>query len=231
MTATTPAGVTRLLIADDQTLLRDGLQTILNMEDDFEVIKVVSNGVEACEAVESLRPNLVLMDIKMPQMDGIEAMKRIKRDYPGTIVLMLTTFAEDKYIVESMAGGADGFLLKDMPGDRIVEVVRDAAKGHIMLPAAIAAKLAARLSSFVPAGTDAFDERELKQQGLTLTERERRISMLMLEGYSNKQIAGSLFMSEGTARNYISIIYNKIGTSDRQKAIALLKELMLKDAT
>ncbi|MDF2670601.1 MAG: LuxR family transcriptional regulator [Paenibacillus sp.] len=220
----------RLLIADDQTLLRDGLQTILNLEDDLNVVRVVGNGLEAYEAVGELRPDVVLMDIKMPVLDGIEGMKRIKRDYPGTIVLMLTTFAEDKFIVDAMAGGADGFLLKDMPGDRIIQVVRDAASGHVILPAAIAAKLAARLSAFSPTGSDTFDEKALKHAHLTFTERERKIIILMLEGHTNKQIAGTLFMSEGTVRNYISVIYNKIGTNDRQEAIALLKELILKDA-
>ncbi|MFK7692444.1 response regulator [Paenibacillus sp. HJGM_3] len=220
----------RILIADDQTLLRDGLQTILNLEDDMEVVKVVGNGQEACEATKELQPNIVLMDIKMPVMDGIEAMKRIKRESPGTIVLILTTFAEDKFIVDSISGGADGFLLKDMPGDRIVQVVREAAQGHVMLPVAIAAKLAARLSAFSGTGSDTFNEAALKQRGLTFTERERKIILLMLEGQSNKQIAGTLFMSEGTVRNYISVIYNKIGTNDRPKAVALLKELVLQDA-
>jgi DNA-binding NarL/FixJ family response regulator len=219
-----------LLIADDQTLLRDGLQTILNLEDDLNVVKVVGNGLEAYEAVGELRPDVVLMDIKMPILDGIEGMKRIKRDYPSTIVLMLTTFAEDKFIVDAMAGGADGFLLKDMPGDRIIQVVRDAVDGHVILPGAIAAKLAARLSAFNPAAADTFDEKALKHARLTFTERERKIIILMLEGHTNKQIAGTMFMSEGTVRNYISVIYNKIGTNDRQEAIALLKELILKDA-
>jgi DNA-binding NarL/FixJ family response regulator len=219
-----------LLIADDQTLLRDGLQTILNLEDDLNVVKVVGNGLEAYEAVGELRPDVVLMDIKMPILDGIEGMKRIKRDYPNTIVLMLTTFAEDKFIVDAMAGGADGFLLKDMPGDRIIQVVRDAVDGHVILPGAIAAKLAARLSAFNPAAADTFDEKALKHARLTFTERERKIIILMLEGHTNKQIAGTMFMSEGTVRNYISVIYNKIGTNDRQEAIALLKELILKDA-
>lgn len=221
----------RILIADDQTLLRDGLQTILNLEDDFEVVKVVGNGLEAYDAAGELKPTVVLMDIKMPIMDGIASMKRIKRDYPETMVLILTTFAEDKFIVDAIAGGADGFLLKDMPGDRIIQVVRDAANGHVMLPIAIAAKLAARLSAYTSAGSDVFDETELRLQGLTFTERERKIILLMLEGQTNKQIAGTLFMSEGTVRNYVSVIYNKIGTNDRPKAIALLKELVLKDAT
>lgn len=221
----------RILIADDQTLLREGLQTILNLEADMSVVALAGNGQEALEAACAHRPDLVLMDIKMPVMDGIESMKKIKQACPGTVVLMLTTFAEDKYIVNAMAGGANGFLLKDMPSDKIVQTLREAVQGDLIMPAAIAAKLASRLSVFSEAGSDAFDEHKLKQQGLTLTERERKMIMLMLEGHTNKQISGALFMSEGTVRNYISVIYSKIGTNDRQAAIAKLKELVLRDVT
>jgi len=217
----------RIVIADDQRLLRDGLQMILQLEDDMEVVHTAENGLEAYEAVRTHRPDIVLMDIKMPVMDGIESMKRIKRDFPKTAVLMLTTFAEDKFIVDAMAGGADGFLLKDMHADRVVSVIRDAVKGETILPANIAAKLAARLTAFSPVGADAFDEQKISKQGLVLTERERKIILLMLENYTNRQIAAALFMSEGTVRNYISVIYNKIGTNDRAAAIAYLKELML----
>lgn len=217
----------RIIIADDQRLLRDGLQTILNLEDDMEVVSVSQDGKEACDAVRDHQPDIVLMDIKMPVMDGIEAMKRIKRDYPRTVVLMLTTFAEDKFIVDAMSGGADGFLLKDMPAERVVQTVRDAVRGQLILPAAIAAKLAARLVAFSPAGADAFDDDKMKSQGLVFTERERRIVLLMTEGYTNRQIAATLFMTEGTVRNYISVIYNKIGTNDRQAAVSRLKELLL----
>lgn len=217
----------RIMIADDQTLLRDGLQTILNLEDDIEVIAVASDGLEALEAVSTHQPDLILMDIKMPRLDGIEGMKRIKRDFPRTVVLMLTTFAEDKFIVDAMAGGADGFLLKDMPGDRIVQVVREAMNGHVMMPAPIAAKLAARLTTLADVKGEAFDEEELRKQGLTFTDRERNIILLMTEGYTNKQIARTMFMSEGTVRNYVSNIYNKIGTNERQTAIVILKELLL----
>jgi len=220
----------RIWIADDQTLLREGLQTLLNLEPDMEVIGVSDNGQDAWEAVKIHRPDLVLMDIKMPVLDGIEAMRRIKKDAPSTLVLMLTTFAEEKLIVSAIASGADGFLLKDMPGDRLAMTVRDAVEGHIMLPASVAAKLAVSLTKMNHFLPDIFDERRLNELGLTFTERERKIILRLIEGYSNKQIAGSMFMSEGTVRNYISVIYDKIGTNDRQEAIMRLKELLLQDA-
>ncbi|WP_020617958.1 response regulator transcription factor [Paenibacillus daejeonensis] len=219
-----------ILIVDDQRLLREGLQTILQMEDGLRIAGICANGAEALQAAQAHKPDVVLMDIKMPILDGIEAMKRIKRELPGTVVLMLTTFAEDRFIVDAMAGGADGFLLKDMPSRVIVQTIREAMNGVVMLPAAIASKLAAKLSVLSEERADALDETKLKSGGYVFTERERKIILLMVEGYSNRQIASLLFMGEGTVRNYISVIYNKLGTSDRQVAIALLKDLLLEDA-
>ncbi len=217
----------RIVIADDQRLLRDGIATILSLEEDLDVVGAAENGLEAVQMVRSLSPKIVLMDIKMPVQDGIEALKTIKAEMPEVKVIMLTTFAEDKFIVEAMSAGADGFLLKDMPSERVVQTVRDAAAGQLMLPSSIAAKLAARLMTLTNVKADVFDEAKLKRDGLLFTDRERRMILLMIDGSSNKQIAASLFMSEGTVRNYISVIYNKIGTNDRQAAVQRLRELLL----
>ncbi|WP_426450814.1 response regulator [Paenibacillus sp. S-38] len=217
---------TTIVLADDQTLMRDGLHTILTLEDDLEVVGTAENGQQALELVEQLRPNLVLMDIQMPIMNGIESTKRIKKQFPETIILILTTFAEDDYIVEGLANGASGFLLKDMPGDKLIQSIRDCVKGQLMMPAVIASKLAARLSSASAAATAEFDPKRLKSEGISFTEREKNIISLMMEGKNNRQIAGLLFMSEGTVKNYVSMIYNKIGTNDRTKAILALKEWM-----
>ncbi|MCR2806595.1 response regulator transcription factor [Paenibacillus soyae] len=220
----------RIMIADDQRLLREGLQTILQSEEGLAIIGVCENGQEAWQQAKEQRPDVILMDIKMPVMDGIEAMRLIKRDVPDTIVLMLTTFAEDRFIVDAMAGGADGFLLKDMPSRQIVQTIREAMDGGVILPAAIASKLAARLSVLDRGRADSFDESKLGRQGFSFTERERKIMLLMIEGYSNRQISSTLFMSDGTVRNYISVIYNKLGTSDRKEAVAIMQGLLLEDA-
>jgi DNA-binding NarL/FixJ family response regulator len=129
-----------------------------------------------------------------------------------------------------MAGGADGFLLKDMPSKQIVQTIREAMNGGVMLPVPIASKLAARLAILSDKRADSFDEGKLKEAGFAFTERERKIIMLMIEGYTNRQISSTLFMSEGTVRNYVSVIYNKLGTSDRQAAISILNGLLLDDA-
>jgi len=217
----------RIVIADDQRLLRDGISTILSLEEDLDVVGSAENGQETVELVRTLRPDVVLLDIKMPVMDGIEALRIIKAENPGVKVIMLTTFAEDKFIVEAMSAAADGFLLKDMPSERVIQTVRDAAAGQMILPSAIAAKLAARLMTLTNVKADIFDEAKLKHEGLLFTERERKMILHMIDGSSNKQIAASLFMSEGTVRNYISVIYTKIGTNDRQTAVQRLKELLL----
>lgn len=216
-----------IIIADDQRLLREGLQTILQSEGDLDIVGLCENGLEALQTAKERRPDVVLMDIKMPFMDGIEAMKQIKRELPGTIVLMLTTFAEDRFIVDAMAGGADGFLLKDMPSRLIVQTIHEAMNGDVILPAQVASRLAAKLSVLSGERADMLDEAKLKESGYAFTERERKIIELMIEGYTNRQISSTLFMSEGTVRNYISVIYNKLGTSDRQNAIAILKGLLL----
>ncbi|MEF3308730.1 response regulator transcription factor [Paenibacillus sp. GYB004] len=216
-----------ILIADDQRLLREGLQTILQAEDGLNIAGLCENGLEAVRMAKECRPDVVLMDIKMPLMDGIEAMKQIKRELPDTIVLMLTTFAEDRFIVDAMAGGADGFLLKDMPSRIIVQTIHEAINGNVILPAQVASRLAAKLSVLSEERADTLDEAKIKERGYAFTERERRIIVLMIEGYTNRQISSMLFMSEGTVRNYVSVIYNKLGTSDRQNAISILKGLLI----
>jgi len=203
---------------------------LLQSEEGLEIVAMCASGTEALQAVKEHKPNVVLMDIKMSGMDGIDAMKRIKREHPDIAVLMLTTFAEDRFIFDAIAGGAAGFLLKDMSSRIIVQTIRDAMNGELILPTPIKSKLAAKLSVTSDERADIFDENKLKESGFTFTVRERNIIGLMIEGYTNRQISSSLFMGEGTVRNYISVIYNKMGTNDRQTAIAILKSLLLEDA-
>lgn len=214
----------KVLIVDDQTLMRDGLQTILQLEDDIEVIATAENGEEACRLVAIHQPDLVLMDIRMPVMNGIEAVKKLRVESPETKVLVLTTFDEDEYIIDALASGAVGFLLKDIPTEKLLQAVRDAAKGEIMLPSAIAVKLAARLSAPVQ-GRSPLPRTRSKTTDMKFTNREMSIITLMVEGRNNRDIAQLLFMSEGTVKNYISAIYDKIGTNDRTQAVIWLKDM------
>ncbi|MFC5528794.1 response regulator [Cohnella yongneupensis] len=214
-----------IIIADDQTLMRDGLQTILQLEDDIEVVATAENGEEACRLVAIHDPDLVLMDIRMPVMNGIEAVKKLREQSPRTKALVLTTFDEDDYIIDALASGAVGFLLKDIPTDKLLQAVRDAAKGEIMLPSSIAVKLAARLAAPASYARTQAPHARNKIADVKFTDREMSIIALMVEGRTNRDIAGLLFMSEGTVKNYVSAIYDKIGTNDRTQAVIWLKDM------
>ncbi|MCR8643428.1 response regulator transcription factor [Paenibacillus sp. N1-5-1-14] len=211
-----------IVIADDQLLTREGLRTILDLEDDFEVVGMAKNGLEACELVEQLQPDLALLDIQMPMMTGIAALKRIKLSCPKTYILILTTFIETDYIVEAMASGASGYMLKDMEGDRMIASIRDIVSGQFILPAAVAAKLAERMSQL------SEDQGQLQRSSISrikLTEREQELAHLILQGLNNREIADTLHIAEGTVRNYISNLYSKLEVVDRGQAIVRLQGL------
>lgn len=206
----------KVLIADDQTLMRDGLKTILDLEEDIEVIATAENGEIAFQKSIELTPDVILMDIRMPIMNGVDSVKKIKSILPKVAVIMLTTFDDDEYIIEALSNGASGYLLKDMPAEKLIEAIRDSLKGQLFIPTNIAAKLISRLY-------EKEASKNTLKRDLALSERELQVSSLLIEGYNNKQISSKLFISEGTVKNYISNIYSKIGISDRTKAALFLK--------
>jgi len=216
----------KVMVVDDQTLLLDGLTTIINFQDDMEVVGVAENGAKALDLIEQVRPDVVLLDVQMPVLDGVETTKKIKERYPEMIILILSTFANTDVIVECLAHGAKGFLLKDIRGERLINTIRDALTGELVLPSAIAVKLAERLLRFSTNLKDELDKQRIKDRNLSFTEREEEIIRLLLKGRNNRQIAAALFIGEGTTRNYISTIYNKLGTNDRAHAMVLLKEII-----
>lgn len=211
-----------VVIADDQMLTREGIRTILDLEDDVEVVGVARDGEEACELVARFHPSLVIMDVQMPEMDGITALKRIKAFAPETYVLMLSTFLEDDYIVEGMANGASGYLLKDMDVDRMIAAIRDTVSGQFVLPSAVATRLAVRLTRMTKEHALAPD----RDKSVQLTDREKELAKLVLRGCNNREIAAAMYISEGTVRNYISNLYSKLGVEDRVQAIVRLQSLI-----
>lgn len=219
-----------IMIADDQTLMSIGLQTIINLEEDMEVVGVATNGLQAFEMVGELRPQLLLMDIQMPVMNGLESMKLIRKHYPDTRVLILSTFAEDEYILEGLAKGACGFMLKDIDGDVLINSIRSALKDQYILPAVIASKLAAQVTRLSALAERDYQLNQLKMKELNLSGREMDIVKLLVQGMNNSQMAAYLHISEGTVKNYISMIYTKIGISNRAKAIAYLREIEIHSA-
>ncbi|MFC5703268.1 response regulator [Cohnella faecalis] len=211
-----------IVIADDQMLTREGLKTILDLEDDIEVVGIARNGAEACELAARLHPTLVIMDVQMPEMDGLTALKQIKQTIPETFVLILSTFLDDNYIVDGMANGASGYLLKDMDVDKMIAAIRDTVSGQFILPSAVAAKLATRMTQMALDRPSAA----ANHQSVQLTDREKELAELVMKGYSNREIAAAMYISEGTVRNYISNLYGKLEVMDRVQAIVRLQTFM-----
>ena len=210
----------RILIADDQTLMRDGLKTILELEENFEVVAMAKDGVEALALCSKTNPQVVLMDIRMPNMDGVECTKLIKETYPNIVVLILTTFDDEDFIVRALTHGATGYILKDIEGDALIKAICDAHQGAFILPSKIAIKLAGKISK------DLKPSQTLGLSSLGLSEREIEIGRMISQGFTNKQIASALYISGGTVKNYVSNLYSKIGISDRTAAAIYIKNLL-----
>jgi len=205
----------RVIIADDQNLICEGIRIILDSQPDIEVIAAANNGLEAVELVASLNPDVVLMDIEMPVMNGIEALKHIKEKQPKTVVLMLTTFDPDHYIIGAFRNGADGYLLKDTSGEKLAGTIRESLSGNIIIPAAIAGRIIAQIPK---------DSQYKNQPDYNLTQRETEVADLMAKGYSNGRISEALGISMGSVKNYISTIYSKLQVGSRQEAILMIME-------
>jgi len=204
----------RIIIVDDQVLMLDGIKIILESAEDFEVVAMARDGIEALEKVKEFKPDLVILDIRMPNMNGVECTKMIKESNPSIIVLMLTTFNDEEYIVDALKHGASGYLLKDITKEKLIQTVRDAYNGELIMPSKVALKLAQRVSK---------ENNELKDE-FDFTSREREIAILLAQGFTNKQIATTLSFSEGTVKNTVSAIYSKIDICDRTTAALYLKE-------
>ena len=210
----------RVLLADDQSILADGIKSVLSSCPDLEVVGIASDGFEALKLVDSCDPDVVLMDIRMPNMNGVIATQEIKRRRPEVKVLILTTFDDSDYILNAINNGASGYLLKDTSSAALIDAIKNAYAGDTILPAKIARRIAdaARMVS---------SDREIKfKRGFGLSDREVEIAVMIYEGFTNKQIASALKLTDGTARNYISSIYEKMGASSRSDAVARMKELI-----
>lgn len=204
----------RLLICDDQATVRDGLRLMLSLEPDFAVIGTAQDGAEAVELAVQTRPDLVLMDLKMPVMNGIEATRRLIAGLPATRVLVLTTYDADEWVFDAIRAGAAGYLLKDTPREALVAAVRGTIAGKSYIDPAVAGKL---LQNVAHHGGPQSAAPWLAQ----LSERERDILRLLAHGQSNAGIAEVLHLSEGTVRNYVSSILVKLDVADRTQAAIL----------
>ncbi len=208
-----------VLLADDQRLMREGLATLLALADDIEIVGQAADGQEAIDLAKRHKPNVVLMDIQMPHVDGIAATQVIRAALPDTKVIMLTTFSDDEYLMAGLRAGAIGYLLKDMPSEQLVEAIRAAAKGQ----SPIGPEMARKLVNLVTQSPTISKSSVVSE----LSDREIEVLKLIADGLSNKEIAEQLVIAEGTAKNHVSNILSKLEARDRAQAVARAKELGL----
>lgn len=211
----------KVMIVDDQVILSEGIRSVLASSGDLDVIAVAGDGQKALELMEQGQvPDVVLLDIRMPNMNGVVTTGEIKKLYPNVKVLILTTFDDSDYILSALNNGACGYLLKDISAPALIDAIKNAYAGDTILPAKIAKKI-------TDAAKMVTTDREFKlRKEFGLSDREVEIAVMIFEGFNNRQIASALNLSDGTARNYISAIYLKLGCAGRADAIAKMKEVL-----
>jgi NarL family two-component system response regulator LiaR len=202
----------RVVICDDQDVVREGLRTILKSAADIEVVGLAGNGTEALELISARAPDVVLMDLKMPGMNGIQATREIAARFPRVRVLVLTTYDADQWVFDAIRSGAAGYILKDTPRDGLVQAIKDTAAGRTAVDPDVAGKL------FNHVKQSPAEDADLTAG---LSEREREVLDLIARGLSNADIAARLYLSEGTVRNYVSGVFTKLDVSDRTQAAVL----------
>ncbi|WP_234117984.1 response regulator [Clostridium hydrogenum] len=208
----------KVIVVDDQSLMCDGLEVIINSFSGIEVLACAENGEEALKLVEKLKPDLVIMDIRMPVMDGVTASKIIKDKYPEVKILLLTTFDDEDYIINAMSYGVSGYIFKDIEKEKLNKAIVDCVNGTFIMPSKVAEVLARKAVS--------GSSHAKKENSLPLTEREMEIALMIADGFTNRQIASALYISDGTVKNYVSNIYSKLGIKDRTKLAIYIKSVV-----
>ena len=212
----------KVLVTDDQVELACEIKSLLETDESIEVVGIATDGFDALVKMRENTPNVVLLDIRMPNMNGVVATQRIKADYPDTKVVILTTFDDSDYILNAINNGASGYLLKDIGAAALIDAVKNAHAGDTILPAKIARRIA-------DAAKHVAADREIKlTRAFGLSDREVEIALMMYEGFTNRQISAALKLSEGTTRNYVSSIYIKTGSENRAEAVQAIKEPLIK---
>ncbi len=210
----------RILLVDDQRLMREGLRTLLELESDLDVVGEAGDGQAALEQFAALRPDVVLMDIRMPVLNGVEATRRLREKWPEVRVIILTTFADDANVFDGLRAGARGYLLKDVSGADLAAAVRTVAGGGALIEPSVARRVVEESARLAPAARPA----ELPEP---LSERELEVLRLVAAGLSNKEIGQKLSLAEGTVKNYVTNVLGKIDARDRTQAALRAKELGL----
>jgi DNA-binding NarL/FixJ family response regulator len=200
----------RIIICDDQDIVRDGLELLLKLEADMQVVGMASDGAQAVEMAVREKPDLVLMDLKMPVMNGVDATREIRARVPGTRVLVLTTYGTDDWVLDAIRAGASGYMLKDSPREDVLKAIRGTLDGKTFLDPSVAGKVLGEISGPRKQYSGLIADK--------LTPREMEVLRLLAKGLSNEDIAAQLFLSGGTVRNHIGSIVGKLGVTDRTQA-------------
>jgi NarL family two-component system response regulator LiaR len=203
----------QVIICDDQATVRDGLVMLLKLEPDIDIVGTAEDGAEAVEMAADKKPDLILMDLKMPIMNGVEATRQIKMKHPEIKVVVLTTYADDEWVFDSIQAGASGYLLKDTPREELIKAVRGTVTGKTYVDPSVAGKVLEQVSSRQTQPATLITSK--------LTQRELEVLRLIARGFSNADIADRLFLSDGTVRNHVSAILAKLGVSDRTQAAVI----------
>lgn len=210
----------KVLLADDQLDLAEGIKSVLETDEGLEVVGIASDGFDALKKMQSTPADVVLMDIRMPNMNGVVATQRIKAEYPNVKVVVLTTFDDSDYILNAINNGASGYLLKDIGSTAIIDAIKNAYAGDTILPAKIAQRI-------VAAAKNVSNDREIKvKRAFGFSDREVEIALMIFEGFTNRQISAALKLGEGTTRNYISSIYEKTNSENRTEAVQAIKAVL-----
>jgi DNA-binding NarL/FixJ family response regulator len=212
----------RVLLVDDQRLMREGLRTLLELEEGLEVCGEAADGLQALQAYETLQPDVVLMDIRMPNMNGVEAIRRIQMRWPNSRLIILTTFDDQEYVFEGLRAGALGYLLKDVSGQELASAIRTVAAGGALIAPSVARQVLAEFSRLAAPTPDR--KRALIEP---LSEREQQILALVAGGLTNREIAQRLHLAEGTVKNYVTTILQKLNVDDRTQAALIARDLGL----
>ncbi len=215
----------RIVLVDDQLLFVESIKAVLeNITEDFKVVGMAANGIEAIECAEQFKPDVILMDIRMPEMDGVEATRIIHAKFPNIHIMVLTTFEDDEYVREALKFGAAGYLLKNIPPAELISSIRAMLHGVVPIHPSVAKNLVNK--SVQNSDMDNAKKLELEYPWIIeLNRREKEILLLMSKGLNNREISDKTFIAEQTVRNYVSKIYNKTGINERSKAIQIAQKL------
>ena len=210
----------KVMIVDDQVILAEGIKSVLETDGGLEVIGIAADGFQALEQMRGNLPDVALMDIRMPNMNGVVATQRIKSEFPSVKVVILTTFDDSDYILNAINNGASGYLLKDIGGSALIDAVKNAHKGDTILPSKIAKRI-------TDAAKNIVSDREIRlKRAFGFSDREVEIVLMVYEGFTNRQISAALKLTEGTTRNYVSAVYEKLGAENRSDAMQAIKSVL-----